>query len=109
MIMTSYGKLKFLTSGLGGTEINVAYLMANSQMLMLNSLQCFILVRVSICCSPVAGLISMILSICIYTQLELYICDKLLHKTADGIARKEIGVVISKMANTSSTGTGPER
>lgn len=108
-IMTSYGKLKFLTSGLAGTEINIPQLMATSQMWMLNSLQCFILVRVSICCSPVAGLISMILSICVYTQLTLYICGKLLSKSADGIAKKEIGVLIRKMANTSSTGTGPER
>ena len=96
-IMTSYGKLKFLTSGLGGNEINVAQIMAISQMWMLNSLQYFILVRVAICCSPVAGLISMILNICVYTQLTFYICDKLLSKSADGIAKKENKVLVTKM------------
>lgn len=96
-IMTSYGKLKFLTSGLGGTEINVAQIMAISQMTMLDALQFFILIRVAICCSPVAALISLIFSVGVYSQLKTYLCDKLLTKSAYDIAKKENKVLVSKM------------
>ena len=96
-IMTSYGKLKYLTSGLGDTGFNVAQIMAVSQMLMLDALQFFILIRVAICCSPAAGLISLIFFISIYYQLKVYLCDKLLAGSAAGIAKKENKVLVNKM------------